>query len=331
MPRISVVLPVRNAAGTIERAVQSILDQTLRDIELIVIDDGSVDGTAGVVRRIHDRRLTLICQSHRHVAAAANAGTRHASAPLIARMDADDISHPRRLERQLELLERENLDVVGCQVRIVDESLRLSSGMSRYARWINEETLTSEQILALRFVELPLVNPTILGRRRYFDMGFREGALPEDYELMLRAAAAGLRFGKVAEVLFDWVDRPNRLTRTDERYSCAAFQRCREQYVLSGPLHGMHRVDVWGAGQTGKRWRRWLERQRIAVRRVYEVNPRKVGAVIRGASICAPESMPAADGTPLVIAVGAAGARELILPHIQSHGYVAGIDAWFVA
>ena len=103
MPEVSVVLPAFNAAQTIERAARSILDQTFSDIELIVVDDGSNDDTVRVVRSINDPRLQLTRCRHRGVAMTANAATELARAPLIARMDADDVSHPQRLEKQVSL------------------------------------------------------------------------------------------------------------------------------------------------------------------------------------------------------------------------------------
>ncbi len=203
--------------------------------------------------------------------------------------------------------------------------------MRRYERWINEDTIDPQQLSALRFVELPLVNPTILARRSYFELGFRDNDLPEDYDLMLRAAAQGMRFGKVDEVLFDWTDHPDRLTRTDSRYSLDAFTRCRQLHLLTGPLHDVSHVDLWGIGQTGKPWLRWLQARSITVRRGYDVNRRRVNQRSHGVRIAHPTEMPAADGTPLVIAVGAEDARGMILPHILSRGYVSGGDAWFVA
>jgi len=331
MPDVSVVLPVFNGAETIARAVGSILDQSLREIELIVVDDGSTDGTAAVLGRFDDPRLKVVSVSHRGVAAAANVGTAIAAAPLIARMDADDVSHQQRLEKQLVLLREQKLDAVGCRVRILQESGDPSRTMQRYERWINEETIGEEKIAALRFVEFPLVNPTILARREYFEFGFHDGDFPEDYDLMLRAAARGMRFGKVPDVLFDWYDGPQRITRNDRRYSRDAFLNCRRRYLLSGPLRDVQTVDLWGAGSTGKRWLRWLQRQGIGVRRCYEVNRRKIGRRIHGVTIVPPAAMPIADETPLVIAVGAEGARELIRTHIQPRGHVPGQDAWFVA
>jgi len=331
MPEVSVVLPVFNAATTVERAARSVLDQTLADIELVVIDDGSTDESAAIVKNLKDARLKIISQSHAGVVAAANNGTAHASATLIARMDADDVAHPTKLEKQLSWLREHELDAVGCQVRIVTSTGDAAKKMARYQRWINDDTLSSEEINALRFVEFPLVNPTILACREYFELGFRENDLPEDYDLMLRAAAHGMRFGKTPEVLFNWTDHDKRLTRSSKRYSFAAFTRCRQQHLIAGPLKGITEVDLWGVGRTGKPWLRWLQDQGITVRRAYDINERKVGEQIHGVEIVHPNQMTSADSTPLIIAVGASGARQLILPHIQKRGYLPGSNAWFVA
>jgi len=307
------------------------LDQTLRDIELIVADDGSTDDTVAIVCSIRDQRLRLIQCDHRGVADTTNAATECATAPLIARMDADDFAYPHRLELQLRLLQQQHLDVVGSQVRIVDTLGHSTSTLRRYEQWINHETVDSDQIAAQRFVELPLVNPTILARRSYFELGFLNNHYPEDYDLMLRAAAGGMRFGKVPEVLLDWTDSAQRLTRTDVRYSTEAFMRCRRDHLRTGPLSGVEEVDLWGLGRTGKPWLRWLRKQHISVRHGYDIDHRKVGQTIHGITVLHPSCMPKADGVPLLIAVGAVGARKTIQPQIEARGYVSGRDAWFVA
>lgn len=331
MIEVSVVLPAFNAESTIGRAVHSILDQTFRNLELIVLDDGSTDETANVVRGIDDPRLTLAQRDHCGVTAAANWLTEAATAPLIARMDADDFAHPQRLEKQIDLLNAGSFDVVGCQVRILDQVGVPLRSMERYAQWINDETLSANRISELRFVEFPLVNPTLLARRQYFEMGFRDGAFPEDYDLMLRAAARGMRFGKVPEVLFDWHDHAAGLTRRDSRYTRESFDRCRRMHLLSGPLAGVSRVDLWGVGQTGKPWLRWLQSENIEVRHGYDVADRKVGQTIHGVRIQHPSALRPSDTTPIVIAVGAAGARSQIRPQLEAKGYVPGEGAWFVS
>ena len=331
MTAVSIVLPVFNAARTVHRAACSILDQSLQDLELIVVDDGSTDDSLDVLSSIRDERLKLITCSHRGVVAAANTGTQHATAPIIARMDADDYSHRTRLQRQLDWLNTHDCDVVGCHVRILDQSGHAATTLARYERWINIETATPDQIAALRFVELPIVNPTIMARREYFELGFHNDEFPEDYDLMLRAAEQGMRFGKVTETLFNWYDSSSRITRNDARYSTEAFMNCRRHYFHSGPLHDVDVVDLWGVGQTGKPWLRWLQSKTIDVRRAFDVSPKKIGQAIHGVPVLAPDDLPDCDGTMIVVAVGAGGSRELITEHLLKRGYVIGQDAWFVA
>ncbi len=246
-------------------------------------------------------------------------------------MDADDTAHPERLARQLDWLHQQQLDIVGTRVSIESTSGTLTDGMQRYQRWINDDTATTEQILALRFVELPLVNPSILARRAYFELSFAGNDFPEDYDLLLRAVQQGMKPGKTPDVLLTWTDSPHRLTRTDSRYTENAFMSCRRHYLRQGPLHGITCVDVWGAGRTGKPWLRWLQQQGIIVRQVIEVSERRQGTKIHGVPVIAPEQLTAPDNTPMIVAVGADGARQLIADFTAGRGYQIGIDVWFVA
>ena len=99
-PRISVILPVHNRADVLARAIQSVLDQSLAAFELIVVDDGSTDGSAGVARSFGDERIKVIeLGENRGGNAARNAGVQAATAPLIAFLDSDDTYLPEKLER----------------------------------------------------------------------------------------------------------------------------------------------------------------------------------------------------------------------------------------
>ncbi len=330
MPRLSVTIPAFNAEATIERSVESALASTFGDLECVVVDDGSTDDTLRALDRIKDRRLRVIAAGRAGVAGAANRAIREARAPIIARMDADDFCHPTRFEKQLKLLDEAGLHGVGGRVRIVDGNGVPVPTMRRYEDWVNEN-LDDASIRAYRFVESPLVNPTMTARREVFELGFREGAFPEDYDLWLRAMQAGFRFAKVEDIVLDWTDGPGRLTRSHPNYSSGAFDRCRREHLLAGPLEGVVEVRFWGAGQTGKPWLRWLREKGIKVECVVEVSPRKIGETIHGARVIPPERLPAADGRPLLIAVGAPGARNLILKRLDEVGCRPGVDAWFVA
>jgi glycosyltransferase involved in cell wall biosynthesis len=105
-PRISIVMPVWNGEKFLAAAVDSLLAQTFTDFELLVIDDGSTDRTPEILRAYADPRLRVLRLDHAGIVLALNHGLAHARADWVARMDVDDLSEPRRLERQWQAVNR---------------------------------------------------------------------------------------------------------------------------------------------------------------------------------------------------------------------------------
>jgi glycosyltransferase involved in cell wall biosynthesis len=122
-PRVSVLIGCWNNAGTLRQAADSILGQTLTDLELIIVDDGSTDATPQLVDELRssDRRVRYLPLVHMGISASLNAGLQEARGDLVAFQDADDWSLPARLQRELEVFERRpEVTVVGCRMREVD-------------------------------------------------------------------------------------------------------------------------------------------------------------------------------------------------------------------
>jgi glycosyltransferase involved in cell wall biosynthesis len=120
-PRVSVLIGCWNNAATLERAARSILDGTLRELELLIVDDGSTDQTEELVGSFEDPRVRYLKLPHIGISRSLNAGMSEARASLVAVQDADDWSEPERLERQVELLEqRPEVAVVGARMHEVD-------------------------------------------------------------------------------------------------------------------------------------------------------------------------------------------------------------------
>lgn len=323
-------MPVKNAAATVEQAISSILNSSFGDFEFIIVDDGSVDESAERIQSFKDPRIHFernaqpgLCQTLNQAVAACNA-------PFIARMDADDICYPNRFKNQLAAIDEYGWDVVGGRVRIVDRQGRTVPSFQRYETWINSNH-NDQSIRAFRFVESPLANPTTLARNAVYTQSFVDGPLPEDYDFWLEAMRKDYRFGKIDEVVLDWIDDPSRTTRNDPRYSPEAFDRCRRKHLLIGPLAQTTQVDVWGAGQTGKPWVRWLQSENKQIRHLVDVSPKKIGQTIHGAKVVAPNHLPAPDDTPLIVAVGAEKAREQIESFLRLKHYRIGGPVWFVA
>lgn len=161
-PLVSVVLPVRDAVETMARAVASIRRQTWDAWELIVVDDGSTDGTREWLRvaAATEVRLRLIERPAEGIVAALNAGLAAARGELVARMDADDESHPERLAAQVAWLgatENEDVGVVGCRVDFGGDGAA-QAGYALHVDWLNS-LVTPEQIALNRFVESPFAHP----------------------------------------------------------------------------------------------------------------------------------------------------------------------------
>ncbi|HVR71699.1 MAG TPA: glycosyltransferase [Vicinamibacteria bacterium] len=325
VPRVSILLPVRDAAATLRECLDSLGGQSLRDHEVVAVDDGSTDATAAVLddaaRR--DRRVRSVRTPPRGIVAALDAALQLARGPLVARMDADDIAHPDRLARQaVRLTEDARTDVLGCRVRLFGATGR---GMRAYVEWLNA-LLDHEAIVRDLYVESPLVHPSVMMRAADLRAlgGYRAFDGPEDYDLWLRAHARGLRFGKDPEVLLHWRDGRERLTRRDPRYAPARFRALKLAALEQGPLRRARPVVVWGAGPVGKGWARALAARGHRVSAFVEVDPRKLGRTLHGAPVVPLAAAAGFPGALHLAAVGRPGARERIRAAAASLGLPDG-------
>ena len=328
IPRVSILMPVRNEERFLPAALTSLTRQTLPDWELVAIDDGSSDATGALLDRAAatDPRIRVLHRPPEGLVAALNIGLAACRAPLVARMDGDDICHPRRLELQAAQLTADpSLTLVTCQVRHIPRQ-QLTDGMRNYENWQNG-LLNHDAIMQDLFVESPLTHPSVMFRRDAIMQlgGYRDCGWAEDYDLWLRMATAGARFARLPQILFYWRDRPERQTRTAPAYTLEAFRACKAHHLRNGFLAGNNQVTLWGAGTEGKAWRLTLQRIALSVRRWIEVDTRKIGQVIHGAPVVGIEELAPDDGLTLVT-VGAKGAREQIRSYAAARGLVEGRD-----
>ena len=334
---MSVVLPVHNAAATVARAVASIRAQTLREWELIVIEDGSTDGTREIVRGLarEDPRITVREQPQAGVAAAANAGAAAARGEFIARMDADDESHPERLAAQVAFLTdpaNRAIGVVGSRVAFGGDRAA-SAGYALHVDWVNA-LVGPEEISLGRFVESPLVNPSVMFRRELVARhgGCRDGDFPEDYELWLRWLDAGVTMAKVPRVLLTWHDAPTRLTRTDGRYAPEAFFRMKAAWIArwlaAERVETTRRIFAWGAGRHTRKRVSHLTAHGVTIAGYIDVDAKKTGRGIGGTGlpVIAPDGLPPPGGIFVLSYVTTRGAREYNRAELVARGYVEGRD-----
>ncbi len=329
MPAVSILLPARDEERYLPAALDSIFRQTFTDWELVAVDDGSRDTTPAILAAAvrSDPRVRLLRPSSRGLTAALNAGLEACRAPLIARMDADDISHPRRLETQVAFLtQNPGVGLVACDFRSFPRAA-LGTGMVAYERWQNS-LASHEDILRDLFVESPFVHPSVMfrGEEVLSAGGYRDRGWAEDYDLWLRLAAAGTRFARLQRTLFFWRERPERATRTLPEYTAAAFRACKAHHLRSTFLKGVDEVILAGAGLEGRAWRRALLGEGIRVAGWVDVDPGKIGRTLHGAPVSAAREVTAEDGVKMLVTVGTRGARHQIRKWADGAGFVEGVD-----
>ncbi|CUA93376.1 glycosyltransferase family 2 protein [Pannonibacter indicus] len=185
-PRVSVVLPVYNGANLVRDAIKSVLDQSMTDFEIIVLDDGSTDETWEIIKSYSDPRVKAFRHSNIGLPATLNKGIALAEAPYIARMDHDDLMLPSRLEKQFNFLENNpGVAMVGTWAHIYEGSFP----SDRYHR----HPYSSAAIKLHLLFDNPFVHSSVMIRKEVLnDLGcYTEdsGRLPpEDYELWSRIA-----------------------------------------------------------------------------------------------------------------------------------------------
>lgn len=333
-PAVSVLLPVRDAVDTLPRALHSLLRQNLPHMEIITVDDGSTDGSRAYLNTMAtaDPRVRVVTNRGDGLVAALECARAEARAPLLARMDADDISHPQRLELQTQYLEdHPAVAAVGTQVYLFPRTA-LGAGWRRYERWLNGLLSPADHAREL-FVESPLAHPSVLMRADAVEAvgGYRETAWAEDYDLWLRLSQAGYELAKIERRLLAWRHSEQRLSARSPRYSHAAFLKARAHFLTRHRLFAAGQLAIWGAGRTGRRLRTLLAAEGVTVERFYDVDPAKVGRRLRGAPVYSWRDLAPPGKLPLLVAVGAPGARAQIRPELRRKGYREGVDVLFAA
>lgn len=273
-PLVSVVMPAYNAAAYLAEAIQSVLRQSLADLELIVIDDGSTDGTADLMASLADDRLVVIRhETNQGVVAARNTAIDRARGRYIALLDADDIAAPDRLAKQVAMLEGGRAEV--CVAAHV--SWNPATGRKKTSHQHQRDA----DIKALLSVYCPLCNSTVMAtadvlKTHRYDDKFRYA---EDYELWTRLAAAGYRFMACSEPLVTYRVHAAQISQQHGEALRSGFNTARENYVaaMGFSRDALPRALRWRERlRTGPKFLMNLRRRfgRLSLRANYEIYAR---------------------------------------------------------
>ena len=215
-PMISVVMSVYNGEKYLDEAIESILNQTYKDFEFIIINDGSTDKSLEIIEKYKnkDERIVLISRENRGLIASLNEGITKARGEYIARMDADDISLPKRFEEQVQFMKSENIDICG------GNYLSINSDGSLFSLNLTPQ---SHELCTLSLVsKVPFAHPTVMMRKGFLDKyAFKYGQSSfkkaEDLDLWMKMHEKGAKFGNVAELILKYRILENSLSKVNDK------------------------------------------------------------------------------------------------------------------
>jgi glycosyltransferase involved in cell wall biosynthesis len=224
-PTTSVVMSVYNAVPTLREAVDSILGQTYTDFEFIIVDDGSEDKSGDLLDEYHDERIVRHrFEKNGGLTRAVNYGIEHARGKFIARMDADDISYPSRLEKEIGLIDSyEGLGLVSCWYRLIFDDQPAQ---------VITPPLSDAELKQMLFYRDPFCHPAVVFRRELWEKlgGFVVDRYypAEDWELWLRMAEIS-RLGMVPEVLLDYRVWPQSVSVYRRKHQLAGIRLLQDE------------------------------------------------------------------------------------------------------
>lgn len=222
-PTISVVLPAFNAEKYVREAVQSVLTQSFTNFELIIINDGSTDGTLAILEELReqDSRIIIVSRENKGLVQSLNEGLDLARGLWIARMDADDIAMPQRFERQLQWLEQTGADMCGSWIKLFGAS----------DKHIVKLPQTDEAIKMWLLFAAAFAHPTVMMRAKLIKKMRYDKAWEkcEDYDLWERAARAGWIMTNVPEVLLLYRQHESQTSTRSSTYQQMCSQKIRRR------------------------------------------------------------------------------------------------------
>ena len=210
--KISVIMPVYNAEKHLEEAIESVLNQTHNNFEFIIINDGSIDKSLEIIYKYQkkDKRIVLINRKNKGLITSLNEGVEKSSGSYIARMDADDISLAHRFERQIKLMELENLDICGGHFLSINN---FGEPISLNLTPIGHDLCTLSLIS-----KVPFAHPSVMIRKSFLkknDIKYGQSLnnKAEDFDLWIRLHEKGAKFSNVNEIIFKYRIVKNSLSK----------------------------------------------------------------------------------------------------------------------
>jgi len=238
--KVTVLMPVYNAGKYVAEAIRSVLQQSFKDFQLLIINDGSTDNTEAIIRSFQDERIHLINQCHKGIAAALNKGLSKAESVYIARFDADDICFTQRLEQQVSFLDtHDNYVTVGCEAEYISEDGQHLFNFKCIGH-------THDEIIEKIYSFCPFIHSSVMYRKDAVINagGYCERAHNfEDYFLWIKLLKHG-KFYNLPQQLVRIRFNPASVT-IDERWRGRIFRKMKREIISKGSITEQEGSDLF--------------------------------------------------------------------------------------
>ena len=225
-PLVSISMPAFNAARYIALSIQSVLDQTYQNFELIIYDDGSSDQTREIIQSFSDPRIkTILADQNQGLIVARNAIAKQAQGKYIALLDCDDVAEPTRLEEQVAYLESGECDLCGTAYWTINEQ----SGIRKKSK----QKYSNADLKALLTIGSPFCNPTVMGKAEIFKNlpYLQQNKHAEDYAFFVEAALKGWRFANLKSRLLTYRLHENQISVVQGGPAREIFKKMQLHYL----------------------------------------------------------------------------------------------------
>jgi len=283
-PLISILIPFKNTEAFIVDCLESIINQTYTNWELLIVDDHSTDSSFSIVETIahNDIRITLFKNSGSGIIDALQLAFKQSTGELITRMDSDDIMYQNKLEiLSNNLLTYGKKHVAVGMVNYFSED-GIKAGYKNYEIWLNGLTKNGSNYSEI-YKECVIPSPCWMIHREDLIScnSFNPKRYPEDYDLAFRFYKHHFKCIPCDVVIHDWRDYSHRTSRTNEHYAENHFIPLKLDYFLELDYNQEKTLVVWGAGNKGKFIAKSLIEKNMAFEWICD-NPKKIGKDIYG-------------------------------------------------
>jgi len=327
-------MPVHAYTPYTYAAVSSILQQSHDHLELVLV--GKHDVTSLIQRLPDDDRIVGVVRQEPGIIGALNSGLAQCQGDYIARMDSDDISYPDRLRAQLTLARNHNnVALISACVEIFSADATIGNGNQHYEKWLNS-LRTNHDIRQSCLVESPLPHPSLFAHKSYWQRigGYRDMGWPEDYDLVLRTWLANIAMVKSDSVLLRWREHPDRLTRTDSRYSRQAFIKAKAWAVTrrhaNFGLESGRGIWICGTGRNARYWHDALVDNNANVKGFVELDSAKPKTQKRHLPVINYSTLASnRDDAFVISAITSTVAKQALSTWFNQHNMHNGVDFLF--